>query len=357
MILRNVVFLKHPTTQFNSLMQEMRNCSVSLLALKFSGKDSNTVLSYAEIIRNTELKFDTKISFELSRCNLRDETGVRIFQTTNQILSGLRLFLNEYSNKVIKELTNQMSAIQYLYVMEYEFYYYTLVPALCQATQLRLLYLYNIPEKHLPTLQAVLPHFSELQEISFNNNSLLPAISNLSNLTYLHTRDITEDTTLSVYLLQIIIGNRHSLRGMWLLYLNRIGFNNWSLFLNCLEFCTNLVQLKLWRSTLPTNDVTHWSRAVNKMKSLIELEFDNVSLYDTGLLSLCEGLIYHPAIRSLKLTRCKLTSLSCDPLTHLIPTVSQMETLTVAGLSEPDGAPILLLKQTADGFSIELNLA
>ena len=346
------------TTQFNSLIQEMRNCSVSLLALEFYQKHSNTVLSYTEIFRNTEMKFDTKISFDLSECNLSDdETGVRIFQTTNQILSGMRLFINIYSNTVIKELTNQMSAIQYLYVSEYGYNYDILVPALCQATQLRLLQLYDIPEEHLPTLQAVLPKFSELQEIGFDNNSLLPAISNLSKLTYLQILDNTEDTTLSVSLLQIIIGNRHSLRGMWLFCLNRIGFNNWSLFLNCLEFCTNLVQLKLYHTTLPTNDVTHWSRAVNKMNSLFELVFSNVSLYDTGLLSLCEGLIYHPAIRSLKLIgQCHLTSLSCDPLTHLIPTVSQMETLIVEGLSYPDGARILLLKQTANEFSIELKL-
>ena len=346
------------TTQFNSLMQEMRNCSVSILALEFSIKDSNTVLSYTEIIGNTEMKFDTKISFYLHQCNLRDETGVRIFQTTNQILSGLRLILNEYSNNVIKELTNQMSAIQYLSVWETETTYDTLLPALCQATQLRLLDLDSIPKKHLPTLQAMLPQFSELQEIAFYDNSLLPAISNLSNLTYLRILDnTTKDTTLSVYLLQIINGNRHSLRGMSLEYLNRIGFNNWILFLNCLEFCTNLVQLKLYDTTLPTNDVTHWSRAVNKMKSLVELEFFNVSLYDAGLLSLCEGLIYHPAIRSLMLRNCNLTSLSCDPLTNLLPTVSLMERLTVMELSKPDGDPILLLKQTADEFSIELILA
>ena len=193
----HILTLHINTTQFNSLMQEMRNCSISLLALKFSNKDSNTVLSYTEIIRNTELKFDTKISFELSQCNLRDETGVRIFQTTDQIISCLSLLINEYSNNVIKELTNQMSVIQYLAVYEYETNYDTLIPALCQATQFRLLHLYDIPEEHLPTLQAVLPQFSELQEIAFNNNSLLPAISNLSNLTYLRIQDYTtEDTTL-----------------------------------------------------------------------------------------------------------------------------------------------------------------
>ena len=345
------------TTQFNSLMQEMRNCSIKLLALKFSNKDSTTVLSYTEIIRYAEMEFDTKISIGISLCNFRDKTAVRIFQTTNQIISCLRLTYNKYSNKVLNELTNQMSAIQCLYVNEYETTYDTLVPALCQATQLRLLHLYDIPEKYIPTLQAVLPQFSQLQEIELDNNSLLPAFSNLSNLTYLLIGDsTTEDATLSVHLLQIINGNRHSLKGMQLCYLNIIGFNNWSLILNCLEFCCNLVQLKLLFTILPTNDVTHWSRAVNKMKSLVELEFSSVSLYDTGLLSLCEGLVYHPAIRSLDLIDCNLTSLSCDPLTHLIPTVSQMETLTVNELSEPDGDPILLLRETADEFSIKLTV-
>ena len=346
------------TTQFNSLVQEMRNCSIKLLALYFYETDSTTVLSYTEIIRDTEMKFDTKISIKLFNCDFSDERGVRIFQTTNQIISCLSLHYNKYSNKVIKELTNQMSAIQCLYVNEYETTYDTLVPALCQATQLRLLRLYDIPEKHIPTLQAVLPQFSQLQEIAFDTYSLLPAISNLSNLTYLQIQDYTtEDTTLSVYLSQIINGNRHSLKGIMLYYLNRIGFNNWSLILNCFEFCSNLVQLKLYNTILPTNDVTHWSRAVNKMKSLVDLVFYFVSLYDTGLLSLCEGLVYHPAIRSLTLYGCNLTSLSCDPLTHLIPTVSQMERLRVRGLSELDGDAILLLKETADEFSIELILS
>ena len=124
-----------------------------------------------------------------------------------------------------------------------------------------------------------------------------------------------------------------------------------------MEFCTNLVQLKLYNTILPTSDVTHWGRAVNKMKSLVELVLSVVSLYDTGLLSLCEGLIYHPAIRSIELDNCNLTSLSCDPLTHLIPTVSQMERLRVRELSKPDGDAILVLKETADGFSIKLDLA
>ena len=345
-------------TQFNFLIHEMIFFSVNLLALRFHKKDSTTVLSYTDIIRETGMKFDTKISIQLSNCDFRDNTGVNLFPTpTNQIIDSLRLIGNKYSYKTLQDLTNQFSAIQHLIVEESVTNYDTIVPALCQATQLRVLHLYSIPSKHIPSLTAVLPQFSKLQEIGFNNSSLLPAISHLSNLTYLKIRDDrTEDTTLRDYLLQIINGNRHSLRGMELWCLDTTGLKDWSVLLNCLEFCNNLVQLVLLRTTLPSNDVTHWSRAVNQMTSLVELELLDVSLYDTGLFSLCEGLIYHPAIRSLELRHCELTSLSCDPLTHLIPTLSQLETLTVWDLSKPEGDPILLLKETADEFGIEHEL-
>ena len=348
-------------TQFNSLIQEMRICSVNLLALYFDNKDSTTVLTYTDIIRETGMKFDTKISIELFCWNSTAERGVNLFPTaTNQIIDSLRIVMNDYSFKALKEIINHFSAIQYLCVDESGTNYNTMLPALCQATQLRVLHLYDIPSKHIRRLTAVLPQFSKLQDIGFDNSPLLPAISHLSNLTYLRIREIRDsaalDKTLCDYLLQIINGNRDSLRGMELWSLHRIGLNNWSLLLSCLEVCTNLVQLKLLCITLPSDDVTHWSRAVNKMKSLVELEFYHVSFSDTGLLSLCEGLIYHPAIRSLELTYCKLTSLSCGPLTHLIPTLSQLEALTIKGLSEPDGHPILLLKETADEFGIEHEL-
>ena len=321
-------------------------------------QDSTTVLSYTDKIRETGLKFDTKISIELDECDFSDETGLNFFPTaTNQIIDSLRLFLNEYSYKALQELTNQFSVIQNLFVDECGTNYDTMVPALCQATQLRVLHLFLIPSKHIPSLTAALPHFSKLQEIAFDNSSLLPAINHLSNLTFLQIKDhTTEDTTLCDYLLQIIIRNSHSLRGMELGYLHIIGLNNWSLLLNSLKLCTNLVHLELWSTILPSNDVNLWSRAVDKMKSLVELKFVALFLYDKGLFSLCEGLKYHPAIRSLELRACKLTSLSCDPLTHLIPTVPQLETLIIKGISEPDGEPILLLKEIADEFGIELEL-
>ena len=87
---------------------------------------------------------------------------------TNQ-LDSLRLIENKYSNERLLELTNQLSVIQYLYVRESGTNYDTMVPALCQATQLRVLLLYDIPPKPIPSLTAVLPQFSKLQEIAFYN--------------------------------------------------------------------------------------------------------------------------------------------------------------------------------------------
>ena len=341
--------------QFKSLTQKMRISSISLFALRFYSKDSTTVLSYTDLIRETELNVNTKISIQLMDCDFSDVTDVNLFSpTNNQILSSISLWRNKYSDKVLQQLTNQLSAIQNLYVGGSELTNDTLVPALCQATQLKVLYLYDIPTKYHQDLIALLPQFSQLQEIGFDNYSLLPPISKLTNLTCLQSQDYnTKDTTLSVYLLQLINGNRHTLRGMKLYYLQRIGLNNWSVFLNCLELCTSLVQLQLYDTSLPTDDVTHWCSAVNKLKLLVELVFLTVTLCDTGLISLCQGLVYHPAIKSIRLYDCENTSLSCEALTHLIPTLSHLERLEVNKLSKPEGDPILLLRETADEHSIE----
>ena len=122
----------------------------------------------------------------------------------------MRLWDNKYSDKVLQQLTK-----------------HTLVPALCQATQLKVLHLYRIPTKYHQDLTAMLPQFSELDEIGFYDYSMLPPISKLTNLTYLQIPDDnTEDTTLSVYLLQLINGSRHTLRGMALCSLQRIGLNS-----------------------------------------------------------------------------------------------------------------------------------
>ena len=92
------------------------------------------------------------------------------------------------------------------------------------------------------------------------------------------------------------------------------------------------------------------------MKALVVLNLLYVRLCDTGFQSLCAGLAYHPTIRELGVFDADLTSLSCVPLRLLIPTVTQLERLWVSDLKEPDEAAHKLLQETADEYSIWLNL-
>ena len=360
-------------TQFKFLIQNLVICSVQYLALEFYDKDSTTVLPYIDLIRETDLLFGTRISLELKRCDLTGVTTDNPFLlTTNQNIYSMKLFYNKYSNEFLLQLNNQFSVLEYLYLFAPEKLYNpqtkvyeesgvnydTLVPALCQLTQLRGLYLYCIPNEYTHSLKSVLPQFSNLQEIGFSNASLLPAISKLTNITYLKIEDNeTEDTNLSDYLTQLINANGDTLRGVELYCLEEIGFMSWEIFLNCLASCTNLVRLEIRSTRLPADDVSQWSNTVSKLKSLVELVLLFVSLYDTGLISVCGGLIKHPAIRKLDILSCNLTSLSCLPLIHFIPTVYQLESLTVDGLSEQEQESIKLLTATADEYCIEHDLS
>ena len=359
-------------TQFKFLTQNLGICSVQFLALKFSVKDSTTVLPYIYLIRETDLLFGTRISLELCSCDLTGVTTDNPFLlTTNQNIYSMNLSLNKYSNEFLMQLNNQFSVLEnlYLYVPQevYNFKteefddsginYNTLVAALCQLTQLRGLDLSDIRNKYTDSLKSMLPQFSNLQEMGFSNTSLLPAISKLTNITYLKMSDCeTEDANFSDYLIQLINANGDTLRGVGLYCLEEIGFMSWEMFLNCLASCTNLVRLEIWSTRLPADDVSQWSNTVSKLESLVELVLYAVSLSDTGLISVCGGLIKHPAIRKLSLQRCNLTSLSCLPLIHLIPTVYQLESLTVNGLSEQEKESIKLLTATADEYCIKHDL-
>ena len=127
------------------------------------------------------------------------------------------------------------------------------------------------------------------------------------------------------------------------------------IFLERLSLCTNLVELRLESSDLTTEDVSLWSHTVGNMKALVVLYLDAVRLKDTGFESLCVGLAYHPTIRELSVSNASLTSLSCDPLIHLIPTLTQLERLRVTNLNRPNEEAYKLLWRTADEYSIKLN--
>ena len=354
-------------TQFKSLLEIIANSPLSYLALIFNKKDSTEVLTYTHLFKETKLSIETGICIKLYHCTLTDATDVNILSTDVNILStavnrniaGMRLADSKYSNQFLQSIANQISALQYLYLKkdssEDETIYNTILPALSNATQLRGIYLYEIPtECHQQVIHA-LSILSELQEISFPTYSLLPHIMHLSRISYLEITGIgTEDTDLSDCLMQLIRRNQHTIRGLKLWCLHYIGFNSWNGFLNALHFCVNLVQIEL-KGIPQLDDVTLWSSTLCNLNSLVILIFIVVDLFDKGLISVCEGLIGHPTIKCLYVRTCEQTSESCEALTNLIHTVSYLERLTVDKLSEPDTEPIKILKQTAEEYSIKTN--
>ena len=368
-------------TQFKSLLEIIGNSPLSYLALRFYSKDSIEVLTYTDLFKETKLRIETRICIELHDCTLTDATALNILSTgvstlstdlnilstdlnilstgVNRNIAGMKLYNSKNSNQFIQSMANQLSAFQYLYLEkdypEDEIIYNTILPALSNATQLRGIYLYMIPTEYHQQVIHTLSILSELQEIRFHTYSLLPHITHLSRISYLEiavTR--IEYTDLSGCLIPLIHKNQHTIRVLKLWRLQYIGFKSWNGFLNALHFCVKLVHIEL-RLIPQLDDVTLWSSTLCNLNSLVALTFSFVELFDTGLISVCEGLIAHPTIKYLFACYCKQTSESCEALTNLIHTVSYLETLTVNKLSKPDTEPIKILEQTAEEYSIKTN--
>ena len=348
-------------TQFKSLLKFIANSPLSHLALRFSRNDSTKVLTYTNLFKESKLRIETRISIELYYCSLTDATDVNILSTdVNRNIAGIKLNKSTYSNQFLQLIANQISALQYLYLEKHpsedETIHNTILPALSNATQLRGIYLYYIPTEYHQQIIHTLSMLSELQEISFHTYSLLPHIMHLSRISYLEFKDTKREyTDLSDCLIQLIHRNQHTIRVLELDYLQSIGFKSWNGFLNALHFCVNLVRIEL-RGIIPElDDVTLWSSTLCNLNSLVLLKFFVVELFDTGLISVCEGLIAHSTIKYLEVCYCKQTSESCEALTNLIHTVSYLEKLTVDNLSKTDTEPIKILKQTAEEYSIKTN--
>ena len=345
--------------QLFHLLKSVEECSVDCVALRLSRKSNTEVLRYANAIQRTQLS-NTKLSLDLRSSKLtKTETVKALFSSsTNQILSGLRLYKNGFPPDTYSLLTNQISTCQNIvYSHSNTSESEVLFSALSSATHINGLHLLDIPTEYHQQLFSLLPTLSNLREITWEDGySILPHITHLSTLSCLSIRKQYTPVNLSDSLLQLLHSNRHSIRVLELWNLENIGFSSLDGFLRCLQFCTNLVQLQLWFVHISCDDVTLWCSTLHSLTSLLYLYFTRVSLSDSGMLSLCRGLLFHPNIIYLCVYDCKLSSDSCQPLRNLIPTLTQLKDLRVTGLSEPETEPIKLLKLTADQYAIEHDL-
>ena len=246
-------------------------------------------------------------------------------------------------------------------------------------TQIEILNISYLSKKQTDLLKTVLPKLTNLQEIGFDANwsdgdpfSLLPYLSTLSNFKQLQLelqlRRLDEfrksETDYTDHLKNLLNNNNQSLRG---LEIHNSGLLDELLI--PLQYCTNLIQIRFWNLELQHVDVNLWCTLASKLKCLLCLELSFIPLQDSGVKYLSIGLLHHPNIRYLGLRYCKLTSESCNILTHLIPTLKQLRELNMVELelnkpklrmdrfelNKPDPNPIKILKQTADEYSVELN--
>ena len=347
--------------QFGLLIDEMKNCLISQLVVKFK-KGSNSqeammsrkVIAYTDKIYRAELSVSMRISIELDNCEIKDVMGINLFSSSsNKQINSLALNNSQCSTQFLNQMANNIISsqhFQYLFLFHYETDYFNiLLPKLSQATELKAFY---VPLFSPRDDKELITQLTRLTELQYEYYSLLPHIVHLTRLTYLEM-SFEKDQTLSSNLIQILTINHSLLRVVKLWYLQSIGFKRWTEFLTALQSCVNLLQLELNLTFISSDDTFQWAHTLPCLTSLLYLRFYKVSLYNAGLLDVCQGLAKHRSIKELTIARCSQTSQSCEALTNLIPATRQLERLIVDNLSEPDPIPIEALRLVAEEYLIE----
>ena len=373
-LLQNIELLHIDTNHvklslFNNLIACLSpdTCSIKYLVLSFKGTTA-TLVKYCNAIKKNQLPNINKICLHLKKCdfNDHDEQKDKFPTSTFKRLSSLNLDFSNFPPHLIEKISKQLN-------LEDGFYCSTFsdkLPYLSQLNpELNGLHLkIDFTGKH-EQLRSILSKLSHLQEISLHSfsatggrdsYSLLPHLRNLTDLKYLEIMsdyDIT-DSRIKQSLIQIITENSSSLKCLNLNRITNIGLNCLDELLTSLQFCTNLIEVNLSISRLATNDFTIWSTVGSSLKQLLSFKLSSFALSDIGMLHLCKGISYHRTIKYLEVERCELSTESCSYLTHLIPTLLQLKTLSIGGIIIPEefAKSLTVLKETAESYEVELNL-
>ena len=344
--------------QFNSLLHQLSSCSIRYLALHFIKQDYNTIRSYT----NCLLPTNYKISIAIRECKLTEsQPSSPLFPTTNIKWTGsIRLHESEISHEILTHLINQFSCIENLfYEPKSDSDWSILQPLISNNSQIKRLHIRD-PKSYLPVTADILSSLSSLEELTWYKEdayTVLPHLQTKNSLCYLQLSSLREPPLRDNYqqqLINVITNNSTSLREIYLITLHTVGFNSWTSFLTPIQSCCNLVSLKLYNFPFSSDDISYWDTAILYLQSLVELVLTGIPLQDTGLMTLCKSLNRHPAIRSLDIDRCELTSNSCEPIEMLIHTLPYLRLLRLhkPELSLPDANPLQLLQQTAELFSV-----
>ena len=346
--------------QFHSLLHQFSSCSLRYLALHFFKQDYNTIRSYT----NCLLPTNYKISITIRECVLTEsQPSSPLFPTTNNKWTGsIRLDESEISHEILTHLINQFSCIENLfYEPKFDSDWSILPPLISNNGQIKGLYIWD-PKSYLPVTVDILSGLSSLEELSWykaDPYTVLPHLQTNNSLCYLTLFSLSRPPlrdNCQQQLMNVITNNSTSLKEIYLTTLHKVGFNSWTSILTLIQSCCNLVALTLNDSPFTSDDISYWDTAILYLQSLVQLYLAAIPLQNTGLMILCKSLNRHPAIRSLMISRCVLTSNSCEPIEMLIHTLPYLRLLKLhkPELSLPDANPLQLLQQTAELFSVKV---
>ena len=340
--------------QFESLMKNMKMCPVAQLVIKFHFKNSIDILAYTNVLDEIQTG-DTCISIELDYCEITNLSRIDLFSAPDKKnINGLSLKNCKCSPQFLGQLANNVISshnLEYLYLAQSGADSLEILPPnLSKATKLKGLYIPILSSKYSQKdIFQTMPPLSQFAEVVYPYYSVLSHVARLTELTYLDIRS-GSDKSISDSIVQVLNSNSSTLRIVKLRDLKGI---EWIRFLTSLKSCVNLVQLRLWSTSLPSDDSIRWNHSLQNLKSLLYLSFSSVTLFDAGLAIVCQGLAKHPSIRKINVYNCGQTSQSCEALTNLIPTPRQLEKLWIDNLSQPDPLPIQELKLAAEQYSTE----
>ena len=351
--------------QFGSLLHQLSFCSLSYLAIAFFGDDPEPIQSYTSLISSTDIPINYKISLSLRDCVLT-EISSHLFPTTNNNWTGsIKLYESKISNEILTNLYNQFSCIENIYYQaKSDSDLSILLPLISNNSQIKGLHIRDI-NSYLPDTTDILSGLSSLEELQWYKEdayTVLPHLQTNHSLSSLTLSSPKYDPPLrknyKQQLIKAISNNRTSLRDIELDRLHTVGLNSWTSILTPIQSCCNLVSLSLTYSPFPSDDVSYWDSAIPYLQSLVELGLLAIPLRDAGLMTLCKSMNRHPTIRNLSIRKCELTSDSCEPIMMLIHTLPYLRLLRLyePELSLPDANPLQLLLQTAELFSVKVEL-
>ena len=354
--------------QFRLLLHQLSSCSLHYLAIAFYRKDTHQIQSYTSLLFSADIPIDYKISISLRECDLTESLHSNpLFPTTSNTLTGsIELFQSAISNEMLTHLTNQFAHIENLFYQPKSDYsdWFILLSLISNNTTIKGLCLSD-PNSCLPATTDILPGLSSLEELYWYRKDpyaalpLLQTNNSLSSLTLLAPNEPPLRENYQDLLINLIYNNNTSLREIRLNFLPSVGLNSCTSILSPIQSCCNLVSQALVNTPFSSYDISCWDTAIRYLQSLVDLTLVAIPLQDTGLMELCKSLYKHPSIRSLCIVLCKPTSDSCEPIMMLIHTLPYLRLLRLykPELSLPDASPLQLLQQTAELFSVKVELS